>query len=1052
MTTFLQVSDNSETLALDESLNNVTNPITLSGIDTTKFDPVLTGYVVTIWDDVNYEDPSDDPNMEKALVTAATIDVAGSFTLTRPFAKAHAGAPRMALLVVAQHIRDLANAVNAAEANIALKENTANKSTDVALGTSDILYPTQNAVKMYVDGLVGGIPLGDYLPLTAGATKPLTGPLYLNAATPTLVLQPNSGAIVRVQSAQSGYIEFVNANSGTFMLRTNNTGTVFYSGTNGIAPTHTATFPFGTTGIADYGTADQVTNYERNLKFWSGTTYFDTMERGGTGQWRAMRWGTFASSGTRYLQSNSTGGLGFIQVVANNLTSGESAFRINANGINSAGIAYGQRLTFTASQSLTAGYTAQFIDITESTTGSGPKNIVDWQVNAATRFKVENNGNTTIAGSLIMPGTTSGIIGSATTDITRIFGGNSITDGAGIVMGGSTNGSIPNAGQLRVGSIGIFEWVSNQFRPTSNNVYSLGNASQAFSDVYATNFRMSTIVSITSSNGNTMSLNGQRIGLGTGWPTNNTTGSADRSPDRLSTVQMNSRSFFDSIGAFSGMKDRLYMAHLNPDITVSSNYGDVARIFDGNYSDSVVVPIASLATTPWVISAEWATGIATDITNLVLVDHRISYDTYGTANKLIDYKIEVKNINNTWDTVVERTGANDPIGLSSFPLHIQGNTYPDGNTAYHNIRGVRITINNASSASWTSGVLIAGLKLIDSRPTFTPAEGLGALDIKGGWIYGNLDTTGYIKPQSIRLNQSTPTYTAGQLYWDAAEDELSFMNNDANVSLQIGAEQRVKVVNGTASTIANGVPVYITGQSGGTPTVALSGAGTMAKAGMLGLTTESIAAGATGYVTVSGKVRGFNTSGFTAGATLYLSATNGLMASTTPGSPNYVVRIGTVLVSDATNGVVMVAPQLSSLFQQQAAATDLGTVLSNFNYRVAGTTYTLTTSGTVTLTGQLIVAGVRTAVRTLTAAATLTTTDYTIFANTTAGGFTLTLPTAVGVNGRTYEIKKISNDGNTLTIATTSGQTIDGAASFATTATTRPSFTFKSDGANWWIV
>ena len=36
-------------------------------------------------------------------------------------------------------------------------ENVANKSTDVALGTSNTLYPTQNAVKTYADGLVVGL-------------------------------------------------------------------------------------------------------------------------------------------------------------------------------------------------------------------------------------------------------------------------------------------------------------------------------------------------------------------------------------------------------------------------------------------------------------------------------------------------------------------------------------------------------------------------------------------------------------------------------------------------------------------------------------------------------------------------------------------------------------------------------------------------------------------------------------------------------------------------------------------------------------------------------
>lgn len=38
-----------------------------------------------------------------------------------------------------------------------LKEDLANKSTDIALGTSNTLYPTQNAVKVYVDGQVTAI-------------------------------------------------------------------------------------------------------------------------------------------------------------------------------------------------------------------------------------------------------------------------------------------------------------------------------------------------------------------------------------------------------------------------------------------------------------------------------------------------------------------------------------------------------------------------------------------------------------------------------------------------------------------------------------------------------------------------------------------------------------------------------------------------------------------------------------------------------------------------------------------------------------------------------
>lgn len=43
--------------------------------------------------------------------------------------------------------------VDYADQQDALKENTLNKSTNTALGTSNILFPTQNAVKTYVDNL-----------------------------------------------------------------------------------------------------------------------------------------------------------------------------------------------------------------------------------------------------------------------------------------------------------------------------------------------------------------------------------------------------------------------------------------------------------------------------------------------------------------------------------------------------------------------------------------------------------------------------------------------------------------------------------------------------------------------------------------------------------------------------------------------------------------------------------------------------------------------------------------------------------------------------------
>ena len=47
------------------------------------------------------------------------------------------------------------------QAALDLKENSANKSVTTTLGTSDILFPTQNAVKTYVDAAVAGVTIAD---------------------------------------------------------------------------------------------------------------------------------------------------------------------------------------------------------------------------------------------------------------------------------------------------------------------------------------------------------------------------------------------------------------------------------------------------------------------------------------------------------------------------------------------------------------------------------------------------------------------------------------------------------------------------------------------------------------------------------------------------------------------------------------------------------------------------------------------------------------------------------------------------------------------------
>lgn len=80
---------------------------------------------------------------------------------------------------------------------------------------------------------------------------------------------------------------------------------------------------------------------------------------------------------------------------------------------------------------------------------------------------------------------------------------------------------------------------------------------------------------------------------------------------------------------------------------------------------------------------------------------------------------------------------------------------------------------------------------------------------------------------------------------------------------------------------------------------------------------------------------------------------------------------------------------------------------------------------------------------------TATVDDTLILADTSGGGFTITLPAAADATGRKVAIQKISSDANTLTIAAASGETVDNAAS-VTISAQNAALSPVSDGSNWY--
>lgn len=82
---------------------------------------------------------------------------------------------------------------------------------------------------------------------------------------------------------------------------------------------------------------------------------------------------------------------------------------------------------------------------------------------------------------------------------------------------------------------------------------------------------------------------------------------------------------------------------------------------------------------------------------------------------------------------------------------------------------------------------------------------------------------------------------------------------------------------------------------------------------------------------------------------------------------------------------------------------------------------------------------------------TATTADDVIICDATGGAFSIMLPAAAGVTGKTYYIKKIDVTVNAVTVDANGAETIDDAAT-QVLAAQYDNIMIVSDGAEWWIV
>jgi len=172
---------------------------------------------------------------------------------------------------------------------------------------------------------------------------------------------------------------------------------------------------------------------------------------------------------------------------------------------------------------------------------------------------------------------------------------------------------------------------------------------------------------------------------------------------------------------------------------------------------------------------------------------------------------------------------------------------------------------------------------------------------------------------------SPPSYQEGQLYYDEECGTLDVQGRYDDVTLQVGREQQMEVINNSGSIIANGKPVRHNGVSAGFPQIELAQADTFTHAIILGMTTHEIGIGEKGIVTTFGIVADIDTSLLLLGAPIFLSDT--VAGGLTSVAPDIATQVGGVLTLDASSGKFFVSvinnitlPTVLGLLQNQTGS------------------------------------------------------------------------------------------------------------------------------------
>lgn len=318
-----------------------------------------------------------------------------------------------------------------------------------------------------------------------------------------------------------------------------------------------------------------------------------------------------------------------------------------------------------------------------------------------------------------------------------------------------------------------------------------------------------------------------------------------------------------------------------------------------------------------------------------------------------------------------------------------------------------------------------------------------------------------------------PPHQEGRLFYDAENHTLSLYNDEADITLQIGQEEYLRVRNDKSYPIQNGSGVYIDGSQGTHATIDFAIASGESTSHVIGLATHDIEPNSYGYITTYGIVRGVNTGSFTDGDEIYLSpSASGGYVGESPVAPNYKMPIGHVIRSHPSNGSILVNPaqvprlgggdvknlgdiQTSGIafFESVTSDPTAGILVTdaNFYYDSGNDRLHVGTGGIRFSDGSTQTSAIQN--RTydnISSDFSMSDDSDVIFIDSTSSPINIYLPTADGVGGKQL-LFKMASGANSGVLVASGSQLIDGQSAFGI-YNIYESISVISNNSNWFVV